>query len=182
MPKKNFGAIAFTDSVQEQQKKHGSFAQYKRMVEQGPDTNVLGPYERQFIEARDGFYMSTVSETGWPYIQFRGGPEGFLHVLDERTIAFADFRGNRQYISVGNLAKNDKAALFLMDYENQARLKVLGRAEVIEGPDPLLDKLTMQRYPAKVERAILIHIEAFDWNCQQHIPRRFTEKRAKQKA
>lgn len=167
----NFGSIAFTPAVQAEQRKHGSLAHYARFASEGPDSNVLGPWEREFIAARNGFYMATVSETGWPYIQFRGGPKGFLKVLDDRTLAFADFRGNRQYVSVGNLTHDGRVSLFLMDYHNQARLKILGRAEIREGPGAkeLLDELTMPGYKAKVERAIVIHLEAFDWNCQQHI-------------
>jgi uncharacterized protein len=175
MPK-NFASIAFTPKVQAQQEKHGSLSQYLRMAEYGPDTNRLGPSERDFIEARDGFYLATTGETGWPYIQFRGGPVGFLKVLDEQSIAFADFRGNRQYISVGNLSHDHRVALFLMDYPHQARLKILGRAEILEGPGAakLIAGLQHPSYPAKVERAIRIRIEAFDWNCQQHIPQRYT--------
>lgn len=173
---KNFGSIAFTPSVQAEQEKHGSLLQYTRMAAHGPDTNRLGQAEADFIEARDGFYMATVSETGWPYIQFRGGPAGFLKVIDDQTIGFADFRGNRQYISVGNLKHDGRVALFLMDYPNQARLKILGRAEILEGLEAkdVLKELAVPGHPARIERAIRIRLEAFDWNCQQHITPRFT--------
>ena len=173
---RNFGSIAFTPKVKAEQEKHGSLLQYIRMTVHGPDTNRLGPAEMEFIEARDGFYMASVSETGWPYVQFRGGPPGFLKVLDEQTIGFADFRGNRQYISVGNLKHDGRVALFLMDYPNQTRLKILGRAEILEGPDAkeALNRLALPGYPAKIERALKIHLEAFDWNCQQHITPRYT--------
>jgi predicted pyridoxine 5'-phosphate oxidase superfamily flavin-nucleotide-binding protein len=173
---KNFGSVAFTPTVKGEQEKHGSLLQYVRMTAHGPDTNRLGPAETEFIEARDGFYMATVSETGWPYVQFRGGPPGFLKVLDEQMIGFADFRGNRQYISVGNLKHDGRVALFLMDYPNQTRLKILGRAEILEGPDAkeALNRLALPGYPAKIERALKIHLEAFDWNCQQHITPRYT--------
>ncbi|GAB4410288.1 MAG: pyridoxamine 5'-phosphate oxidase family protein [Bryobacter sp.] len=179
---KNFGAIAFTPAVQAEQEKHGSLLQYIRMTAQGPDTNVLGPWEQNFIESMEGFYMASVSETGWPYVQFRGGPTGFLKVLDEKTLGFADFRGNKQYISVGNLKQEPRVALFLMDYARQARLKILGRAKILEGPGAkeTIARLEMPGYPAKVERAMLIHLEAFDWNCQQHIPLRFSEAQVSQ--
>lgn len=172
----NFGALAFTPLVKAEQEKHGSLQQYNRIVAQGPDTNRFGPAEKDFIEARDGFYLSSVGETGWPYIQFRGGPSGFLHVVDPQTLAFADFRGNRQYITTGNLLHDDRVALFLMDYAHQARLKILGRAKIVEGKEaePLINQLRMPDYPAKIERVVWIHLEAFDWNCQQHIPPRYT--------
>ena len=137
--------------------------------------NVLGPQEAAFIGMRDSFYMATVSETGWPYIQHRGGPAGFLKVLDERTIGFADFRGNRQYISVGNLKSDDRVSLFLMDYANKARLKILGRARIVDASDEeTLKRLALPAYRAQVERGMLISVEAFDWNCPQHITQRFT--------
>src|ERR1700753_2502147 len=129
------------------------------------DFNRFTEAEREFIAARDSFYMATVAENGWPYMQHRGGPTGFLRVLDDRTLGFADFRGNRQYISVGNLAVNDRAALFLMDYPQRARLKILGHVEIKDlrrDPD-LAAKLAVPTYKAKVERAMLIHLENFDW-------------------
>jgi uncharacterized protein len=133
--------------------------------------------ERAFIGQRDSFYMATVAENGWPYMQHRGGPPGFLRVLDDRTLGFADFRGNRQYISVGNLSVDDRAALFLMDYANRARLKILGHIELKDLKDDpdLAAKLAVPGYKAKVERAMLIHLQNFDWNCPQHITPRFTQ-------
>jgi uncharacterized protein len=133
--------------------------------------------EAQFIAARDSFYMATVSESGWPYVQHRGGPPGFLHVRDDRTLAFADFRGNRQYISLGNVTANDRVALILMDYPNRRRLKIYARIEAKDlGADPALaDKLALSGYKANPERAYLLHLEAFDWNCPQHITQRFSE-------
>ncbi|HLH34974.1 MAG TPA: pyridoxamine 5'-phosphate oxidase family protein, partial [Alloacidobacterium sp.] len=125
----------------------------------------------------DSFYMASVSETGWPYIQHRGGSKGFLKVLDEQTLGFADLRGNKQYISVGNLQHDDRVALFLMDYPSQSRLKILGHAEVHEDDataGELLEILRMPEEKTPAERAVLIHIEAFDWNCQQHITPRYT--------
>ena len=133
--------------------------------------------ETAFIASRDSFYMATVSETGWPYMQHRGGPAGFLKVLDDKTLGFADFRGNRQYISLGNLQADGRVSLFLMDYPRRARLKIFARAEVKDlAADPdLAERLALLGYKAKVERAMLFHLEAFDWNCPQHITPRFTE-------
>jgi uncharacterized protein len=134
-------------------------------------------HETAFIAARDSFYMATVSETGWPYIQHRGGPCGFLTQLDDRTLAFADVRGNRQYISVGNLAANDRACLFLMDYGQRARLKIYARAEIVAlDADPdLTQRVTQAVGRARPERIVRLRLEAFDWNCSQHITPRFTE-------
>ncbi|MGA0604024.1 pyridoxamine 5'-phosphate oxidase family protein [Caulobacter sp. KR2-114] len=135
------------------------------------------PREAEFIAERDSFYMATVSESGWPYVQHRGGPPGFIKVLDERTLAFPDFRGNRQYISVGNLAADDRAALILVDYPNQARLKLLGHVETVgldEDPE-LAARLALEGYKARPERAIRLTLHAFDWNCPQHITPRFTQ-------
>jgi uncharacterized protein len=132
--------------------------------------------ETAFIASRDSFYMATVSESGWPYVQHRGGPAGFLKVLDDCTLGFVDFRGNRQYISLGNITTNDRVALILMDYPRRARLKILAHMEAVslnENP-PLLSQLMLPDYKGKPERAFLLHLEAFDWNCQQHITPRFT--------
>lgn len=135
------------------------------------------PGEAAFIAQRDSFYMATVSETGWPYIQHRGGPPGFLKVVDDKTLAFADYRGNRQYISLGNLGANARAALILMDYANRARLKLLVHVEVVPlDADPELAALvSAPGYKAKPERILRLHLDAFDWNCPQHITPRFTE-------
>ena len=134
--------------------------------------------EVAFIAERDSFYMATVSETGWPYVQHRGGPRGFLKVVDDRTLAFADYRGNRQYISTGNLAATDRASLFLMDYARRARLKIYAHIEAVAlDADPVLTELvTVQGYKAKLERIFRVRLEAFDWNCPQHITPRFTEE------
>ncbi len=170
-----FTEIAFTQSVRDVQQKMGSRASYARL-ERGPDIgDELGLDEAAFIAARDSFYMATVSETGWPYVQHRGGPAGFVKVLDPKTLGFADFRGNRQYISVGNLTRDDRVSVLFMDYPNRARLKFLGRATLV-GPErrDILDRLELPDYRARVERAILIRVAAFDWNCPQHITPRFT--------
>ncbi|KAA3622675.1 MAG: pyridoxamine 5'-phosphate oxidase [Proteobacteria bacterium] len=171
-----FAEIAFTDSVREVQQALGSRTGYAAMDE-GTDSNrVLSAREADFIKARDSFYMASVSETGWPYVQHRGGPRGFARVLDERTLGFADFRGNRQYVSVGNLRKDDRVALFFMDYPNRARLKVLGRVRLIGADErELMAAIESPGYRAPVERGFLIHVEAFDWNCPQHITPRYTE-------
>jgi len=170
-----FAELAFTPKVKVAQEQNGSRRAYSRMEAAEDHHDVLGPNEAGFIAARDSFYMATVSETGWPYIQHRGGPAGFVRVLDEKTIGLADFRGNRQYVSVGNLQTEDRVSLFLMDYPNRARLKILGRARIVDANDKeTLQRLSMPEYKAQVERGILISIEAFDWNCPQHITPRFT--------
>jgi hypothetical protein len=172
---KNFSEIAFTDSVKVQQEQYGSRQQYARMDRVARGT-MLTLAETEFIAERDGFYLATVGETGYPYVQFRGGPPGFLRVLDAQTLGYADFRGNRQYITVGNLDRNNRAALILMDYPNRSRLKLYAHIEVISTNDrpELMEKLDVPGYDAKIERAMLLHIEAFDWNCPQHITPRFT--------
>jgi len=133
--------------------------------------------EIAFVAGRDSLFMATVSESGWPYVQHRGGPPGFIRVLDDRTLAIADFRGNRQYISTGNLASDDRAALILMDYPNRRRLKIYAQVEARDlAADPeLAAKLTLPGYRAKIERGLVIHLAAFDWNCPQHITPRFSE-------
>lgn len=130
--------------------------------------------EAAFIEGRDSFYIATVSASGWPYIQHRGGPVGFLRMLGARKFGFADFRGNRQYITLGNVNANDRAALFLMDYASRRRLKLFTRIEISDEP-ALISRLAVPGYVAKVERAMVFHLEAFDWNCPQHITPRFTK-------
>lgn len=150
-------------------------------AEEAPAPDRLGPDERAFIEARDSFFMGTNGETGWPYMQHRGGPVGFVNVLSETEFAFPDFRGNRQYISVGALAGDDRAAFFFLDPARQARLKLIGRARAVDlKDDPVLAaRLALPDYPsperpARVERAIVVQVEAFDWNCPQHITPRFS--------
>lgn len=171
-----FAEIAFTDSVREFQEALGSRAGYAAMDEGEDSNHMLSAREADFIQARDSFYMASVSETGWPYVQHRGGPPGFVRVLDEQTLGFADFRGNRQYVSVGNLRKDDRVALFFMDYPSRTRLKLLGRVRLV-GPEELelMAELEVADYRAPVERGFLIHIEAFDWNCPQHITPRYTK-------
>jgi predicted pyridoxine 5'-phosphate oxidase superfamily flavin-nucleotide-binding protein len=173
-----FAKTMFSPAAKLLQERRGSRAQYERLAELGPRDEALGDFERQFIAARDSFYLASVTQDGWPYIQHRGGPAGFLHVLDGRTLAFADVAGNKQFITTGNLATNDRVALFLMDYPHQARLKIIGHARIVElGEDPALEaKLHRPGYPAKIERIFVISIVAYDWNCSQHITPRFTEE------
>ncbi len=171
-----FAEIAFTPMVRSIQLAQGSRAGYARM-DDGEDYNHrLRTREAVFIAARDSFYMSSVGETGWPYIQHRGGPAGFMKVLDERTIGFADYSGNRQYVSAGNFQTDNRVALFFMDYPNRTRLKMLGRVRTIGLEETeLLARLEDNAYPAQVERGFIIEVEGFDWNCPQHITPRFTK-------
>lgn len=173
-----FSDIAFTPTVRAMQTRMGSREAYARLDAAPDRRDSLTEREADFIEARDGFYQASVSETGWPYVQFRGGPAGFLRVLDSKTIAYADFRGNLQYISMGNLQGNDKVALILMDYAARSRLKILGRVrQVAAADDPqLLARLMPAGYDAQPQRAVVIEVEAFDWNCPQHITPRYTEE------
>jgi len=176
-----FWDITFTPGVKAAQTHYGSRQHYAKSENGAAKNARLTEQEIEFIGERDGFYMATVGEKGQPYIQFRGGKRGFLKVLDDKTLGFADFRGNLQYISVGNLSKNKRVALFLMDYANQRRLKVLAEAEIkdaSEAPE-LIEKLRTADYKAKIERAMILHLEAFDWNCPQHITPRFTMEEIK---
>ena len=169
--------IAFTPAVRAMQTRMGSRATYAPLDHTDDRRDALTADEAEFIHERDGFYQASVSESGWPYVQFRGGPAGFLKVLDGKTIGYADFRGNVQYISVGNLQGNDRVALILMDYANQRRLKILGHARLVDRrEDPaLIARLELPHYRASVERAVVITVEGYDWNCPQHITPRFTE-------
>lgn len=168
--------VAFTPAVKAVQERMGS-RDIQARIENGGGFDVkLSDNVIQFIAARDSFYLATASAAGQPYVQHRGGPAGFLKVLDSRTLAFADFSGNRQYISVGNLSENDRAHIFLMDYPNKTRVKIWGRAEVIEGDSDLPERLSEDGYRAKIERAIVFHVEAWDINCPQHIRPRFTKE------
>lgn len=170
-----FAELAFTPRVKALQERYGSRSSYARMENGDVRNGQLGPSEADFIAERDSFYMATVSESGWPYIQHRGGPQGFVRVLDQTTLGFADFRGNRQYVSVGNLATSDRVAMFFMDYPNRTRLKLLGRVTIVDSPEgETISRLVAPGYQAVVERGLLITVEAFDWNCPQHITPRFT--------
>ena len=178
----NFGSLVFTPLVKALQEKYGSRRQYERVEADNTLPARLGPGESAFIAEQDSFYMATIGATGWPYVQHRGGPKGFLKVIDDHTIAFDDFRGNKQYISTGNLMTDERVALILVDYPRQARLKILGRAKIFDG-DAAKDwdaKLRDIGYKAIVERAHVIKVEAFDWNCQQHITSRFTTEQIRE--
>jgi predicted pyridoxine 5'-phosphate oxidase superfamily flavin-nucleotide-binding protein len=168
--------IAITPSVHAVQKQMG-VADTWEDFKGNRAFDAFSDSEAGFIAERDSFYMATVSETGWPYVQHRGGPHGFLKMVDEHTLAFADYRGNKQYISTGNLAANQRACLFLMDYAGRARLKIYVHVETLAPEDdPALTALvTDTGYRAKIERIFRLRLEAFDWNCPQHITPRFTE-------
>ncbi len=168
--------IAFTPSVKAIQEHMGSRKQYERMEERGGWQNVITQDLADFIAERDSLYLATASAEGRPYIQHRGGPKGFLKVLNDRTLAFADFTGNRQYITLGNLAENAQAFLFLMDYATQTRIKVWGTAEVISDDPDLLKQLTDSQYKGKPERIIRFHVQAWDANCRQHIPLKYSQE------
>lgn len=180
MPRR-FAQLTFTNSVKAAQARYGSRSHNER-YEASTAANVeLGARESEFIAARDSFYLATVSETGWPYVQHRGGRPGFLKVLDAKTLAFADFRGNLQYQSVGNLGSNDRVCLILVDYPQRRRLKLLGHARLVELAEagertpPLLEQLHFDE-DYQVERVLRIELEAFDWNCSRHITPRFSER------
>jgi uncharacterized protein len=168
--------IAMTPSVKAAQQANGS-GDYWENFKGRRRFDRFTDAEKQFIASRDSFYMATVSETCWPYVQHRGGPAGFLHVLDDKTLAFPDFSGNRQYITVGNAMAGDRAAFFLMDYPNRRRLKIYAHIEIRDlTSDPTLAAaLAMPDYKAKIERAVVLHLEGFNWNCPQYITPRFSE-------
>jgi predicted pyridoxine 5'-phosphate oxidase superfamily flavin-nucleotide-binding protein len=173
-----FAELTFTDSVKSAQEDYGSRAQNERLQTKFGPNDRLTQRETDFIAKRDTFYLATVNEAGWPYVQHRGGPSGFLKVLGPNQLAYADFRGNTQLISVGNVSKNDRCSLILMDYPNRHRLKILGHMRVEDGRSNEvtdLAKVELPEYKARVERVVFIDVVAFDWNCPQHITRRYTE-------
>jgi uncharacterized protein len=177
-----YRSITETDEVREAQSRLGSRAAAMRAARSHAPTatseprDPLGPAERAFVGARDGFYLASVSSSGWPYAQFRGGPPGFVHSPSADTLAWAEFRGNRQYVSTGNVAGDERVALFFMDYPHRRRLKVFGRARFVdarEEPD-LVAELRVPDYRAVVEQAVVVTVVAYDWNCPQHITPRFS--------
>ena len=172
-----FSDITFTPNVRAMQERMGSREQYEGFDLMTSRADRLGRMEAGFIARADHFYQATVSETGWPYVQHRGGPAGFLKVLDPKTVAFADFRGNVQYLSVGNLQKDDRISIIVMDYANRMRLKLIGHVRLVEAADDaeLIERLRTPGYKARIERAFVITVEGYDWNCPQHITPRFTE-------
>jgi len=168
--------IAFTTSVKAIQEKNHSRGSYARMEQSGGWQSEITPSLTQFLNTIDSFYLSTSNASGQPYTQHRGGPKGFLKALDNKRLAFADFFGNKQYISIGNLSENNKAFIFLMDYPNKTRIKIWGTAEVIDDDKELLNSLSDSSYKARVERAIIFTVKAWDVNCRQHIQQRFTQE------
>jgi len=174
---KNFTKLAYTDSVKSAQELYGSRRGNQAMEGSG-DRFVLTEREIPFIQSRDSFFMATVGENGWPYMQHRGGPRGFLKVIDEATLAMADYRGNRQYISVGNINSSGRISLFLIDYPSRNRLKIWAEAKILgadENPE-MLAKVVDSEYGASIERLMVFTVQAYDWNCQQHITPRFTHE------
>jgi len=173
----SFAKIAFTPAVKALQELQGSRELYAGFEMEADQTDELSIREIEYIESRDSFYQATVSDTGWPYVQHRGGPKGFLKVLDNNNLAFADFRGNRQYVSTGNLLKNDRIAMILVDYEKRRRLKIFGHVRLVLAIDEpeLLARLIAPEYPAHVEHALVIRVEALSWNCSKHIATRYKQ-------
>ncbi len=167
--------LAFTPAVKAWQERQGSRAGYARMAEKRDWKDSVTPELKAFLGERDSFYLATASAEGRPYIQHRGGPLGFLKAIDDKHLAFADFGGNKQFITAGNLSENDRASIFLMDYAGRQRIKLWGRARVVEDDADLLERLVDPAYKAKPERAMVFEIEAWDVNCPQHITPRYTE-------
>jgi predicted pyridoxine 5'-phosphate oxidase superfamily flavin-nucleotide-binding protein len=173
-----FAQIMFTDGVKAAQSAYGSRQRMERFAEMAGPNDTLDQNEAEFISERDSFYMATVNEDGWPYVQHRGGPPGFLRMLGPRQLAYADFRGNMQLVSVGNSRTNDRVSLILMDYPNRRRLKILGHMSVENAanvPASDLAAVGISGYRASIERVVYIDIAAFDWNCPQHLTPRYTE-------
>ncbi len=172
-----FSKLMFTPAVRSEQNRRGSAKAYDNfLLDDAKPMDSFTAAEAQFITARDGFYQASMSQSGWPYVQFRGGPPGFLHIVDEKTMAYADFRGNRQYVSTGNLSSDNRISMILMDYPNRRRLKILGTVKLVSFDDDphLVESLCVKGYRGRAERAVIITLKAFDWNCPQHIPQRFT--------
>lgn len=178
---KNFAEIAFTDAVKKLQEKHGSRKGYERM-EKFNVVDGLTEGEISFIQNRDSFYLASIGAKEFPYIQHRGGPKGFLKVLDSKRLGFIDFTGNKQYVSVGNMETNNNISLIMIDYPSRTRLKIFAKSEVVELKDneELYQSLDLENYKFRPERMIVFHIEAYDWNCPQHIVPRYTVKEIKQ--
>lgn len=173
-----YSDITFTPAVREVQRSMGSRARYAFLDQMEDRQDGLEEREIAFIEEMDHFYQATVGETGWPYVQHRGGPKGFLRVLDAKTLAFADFRGNLQYLSVGNLKTDDRISMILVDYARRVRMKIIGRTRIVEAADDpaLMETLRVPGYNGRIERAFIITVEGYDWNCPQHIVPRYTEQ------
>jgi predicted pyridoxine 5'-phosphate oxidase superfamily flavin-nucleotide-binding protein len=180
----NFIELAFTESVRKMQEDYGTRALYEKFEARASPQNILTTREKEFVAHRDAFYLASVGENGWPYLQFRGGPPGFLRVLNGNVLAFADFRGNGQFISAGNFDANGKSVLFLMDYARRKRLKIWAEAVVLRASDhpDILAQVALPDYDASVERIFKFTVEAFDWNCPQHITQRYTLAEVKEAA
>ena len=176
-----YADIAFTPTIRALQEQMDSRELYARLDTIPDKFHRFRDREINFLRQRDSFYMATVTEDGWPYIQHRGGPAGFIKVLDEQTLGFADYSGNRQYITTGNLINNARVSLFFMDYPQRKRMKLLGRAETLTLEDERLAQLADPDYDARIERGFLIHLAAFDWNCPQHITPRYTKQDVQQR-
>jgi len=172
----SFGSLVFTPLIKQLQERYGSRRQYERMEKAAASESRFTPFETEFLEQRDSFYWATIGAAGWPYVQHRGGPKGFIKVPDDQTLALGDFRGNKQYISTGNLLSDNRVAIIMVDYPRQARLKILGRVDILEGKaaEIWLPKVRMPGEKTALERVFVIHLEAFDWNCPQHITPRYT--------
>lgn len=173
-----YAEIAFSEPAKALQETAGSRRSYDKMAASSSgEADVLSEREAEFVAARDSFYLATTTPDGWPYVQHRGGPVGFLRVTGDRQLAFPDFSGNKQYITAGNIDADDRVSLFLMDYPNKRRLKVLGRMKSVtaEEDSRLIESLADPAYDADIERAMVIEVEAFDWNCPSHITERFTK-------
>ncbi len=178
---RRFSELTFTDSVRDAQRRYGSREQNQGFETSDDHRDRITVREAQFIAERDSFYLASHGteadgRAGWPYVQHRGGPKGFLRVIDEKTLGFADFRGNVQYLSAGNIVADPRVSLFLMDYANRRRLKLWARARIVEAADDpaLIASIETPGYPARIERAVIFDVEAVDWNCPQHITPRFT--------
>jgi hypothetical protein len=180
----NFTELAFTDSVRKMQETYDTRTVYEKYEAKATTRNMLTLKEKEFVALRDAFYLASVGENGWPYLQFRGGPPGFLKVLEDDVLAFADFRGNGQFISAGNFDAIGKTVLFLMDYTKRKRLKIWAKAVVLRASDypEVLAEVALPDYDATVERVFKFTVEAFDWNCPQHITQRYTLAEIKEAA
>lgn len=174
---RRFLNLVFTDLVRDQQLLHGSRQTYARHDDVPDVLDQLTAAETEFLTMRDSFYLASIGATGWPYVQHRGGPPGFIKILGPDMFGIADYRGNRQYVSLGNFSGDNRAALFFMDYPQRARLKILARAHVVDLTEnaEMMAKLTDPSYGARVERGLLFEVEAYDWNCSQHITPRYTK-------
>jgi hypothetical protein len=179
-----FRALAFTDAVRAVQAEMGRAAAYAASADAAPAADRLGPAEAGFIAARDTMFVASVGATGWPYVQHRGGTAGFIRVLDERTLGFLDLAGNRQYVTVGNLAGDGRVSLLLLDFARRRRLKILGHARTVSLADnpSLAARLAVPGWRGRAERAVLVTVEAFDWNCPAHITPRFTAEEVEEAA